>query len=211
MPSDRVIHIVDDDAAVRRTLARLLGAAGFTVHDYKGGRSLLDAVESLSEGCILTDMRMPGMDGFELQRRLAECGVRLPIIVMTGQGDVATAVRAMKAGAFDFIEKPFSDDLLLATIDAALATGNQPDGETADEKSRHESHEAAARIAALSPREREVLEAIVAGRLNKTIAHDLGVSVRTIEVHRAHLMARLGVRQVAGLVRLALLARRDGA
>jgi two-component system response regulator FixJ len=211
MPSDRVIHIVDDDAAVRRTLARLLGAAGFTVHDYKGGRSLLDAVESLSEGCILTDIRMPGMDGFELQRRLAECGVRLPIIVMTGQGDVATAVRAMKAGAVDFIEKPFSDDLLLATIDAALATGNQSDGETASEKSRHESHEAAARIAALSPREREVLEAIVAGRLNKTIAHDLGVSVRTIEVHRAHLMARLGVRQVAGLVRLALLARRDGA
>jgi two-component system response regulator FixJ len=211
MPSDRVIHIVDDDAAVRRTLSRLLAAAGFTVHDHEGGRSLLDAVGSLSDGCILTDVLMPGMDGLELQRRLVECGVRLPVIVMTGRGDVSTAVRAMKAGAVDFIEKPFSDDLLLATIDAALATSSQSGGQTASEKSRHESDDAAARIAALSPREREVLEAIVAGRLNKTIAHDLGVSVRTIEVHRAHMMARLGVRQVAGLVRLAILARRDGA
>jgi two-component system response regulator FixJ len=130
---------------------------------------------------------------------------------MTGQGDVPTAVRAMKAGAFDFIEKPFSDDLLIATIDAALATSGQSGGEAASEQNSHEGREAAVRIAALSPREREVLEAIVAGRLNKTIAHDLGVSVRTIEVHRAHIMARLGVHQIAALVRLAVLARRGGA
>jgi two-component system response regulator FixJ len=146
------------------------------------------------------DVRMPEMDGLQVQGRLRELHVGLPVIVMTGHGDVQTAVRAMKAGAVDFIEKPFNDEVLLSTIEAALARG------AATDRNR-EAEDAAWRIAKLSRREREVLDALVSGRPNKVIAFDLGISVRTVEVHRARMMERLGVRQLAEAVRLAVMAR----
>ncbi len=143
---------------------------------------------------------MPGMNGLELQARFNELGIRLPVIVMTGQGDVATAVQAMKAGAIDFIEKPFADDLLLSTIETALATA-------AGRASRKRTiGDAAALIAMLSPRERQVLEGILAGRSSKMIAHDFGISTRTVEVHRARMLERLGTRGIAEAIRLAVMA-----
>jgi two-component system response regulator FixJ len=145
-------------------------------------------------------MRMPGMDGLEGQARLIRLGVSLPVIVMTDHGDVQSAVRAMKAGAVDFIEKPFDDDTLLNAIEAALAKVGQPAHE-------REAAQAAQRIATLSPREREVLDALLTGRANKVIAFDLGISVRTVEVHRARMMERLGTRQLAEAIRLGVMAQ----
>lgn len=200
MRVERTVHIVDDDAAVRRSLERLLDSAGLKTVSYEGSAAFLDAAAGLSSGCVLLDLRMPGMDGLELQARLLQLGVSLPVIVMTGQADVPSAVRAMKAGAVDFIEKPHNDEALLSAIEAALARAGRadPDGEAA---------EARQRIAALSPRERQVLDALVAGRPNKVIAFDLGISVRTVEVHRSRMMERLGVRQLAEAIRLAVTAR----
>jgi two-component system response regulator FixJ len=200
MPAERTVHVVDDDAAVRRSLERLLDAAGFAVVAYATATALLEAASRLSGGCILLDVRMPGMDGFQLLARLNELGVKLPVIVMTGQSDVRTAVRAMKAGAADFIEKPFDDEDLLKSIELALTNTGRDDRD-------REIADAAHRISMLSRREREVLDALVAGHPNKTIAFDLGISVRTVEVHRARMMDRLGIRQLAEAVRLAVLAR----
>jgi two-component system response regulator FixJ len=200
MPIDRTVHVVDDDAAVRRSLERLLDAAGFQAVSYESPAAFLRAAPGLAAGCVLLDMRMPGMDGLQVQACMLELGIALPIVVMTGQGDVQSAVRAMKAGAVDFIEKPYDDDTLIKAIEAALARAGQagPDDESA---------EAVRRVAALSRREREVLDALVAGRPNKVIAHDLGLSTRTVEVHRARMMSRLGVRQLGEAVRLSVLAR----
>lgn len=200
MTADRTVHVVDDDAAVRRSLERLLHSASHACVSYPTPAAFLDAVRELPGGCILLDVRMPDMDGLELQDRLIQLGVTLPVIVMTGQGDVQTAVRAMKAGAVDFIEKPFDDEALLGAIEVALARVGRPDQTLA-------STEAAQRIAALSPRERQVLDALVSGRSNKQIAFDLGLSVRTVEVHRARMMERLGARQLAEAIRLAVMAR----
>jgi two-component system, LuxR family, response regulator FixJ len=199
MPIERTVHIVDDDWAVRRSLERLLGSAGLKTVSYEGGPSFLDTAAGLADGCVLLDLRMPGMDGLELQARLVKLGVPLPVIVITGQGDVQSAVRAMKAGAVDFIEKPYGDEALLATVEAALARPSRTDrqGEAADARRR---------VAALSPREHEVLDALVAGKSNKVIAYDLGISVRTVEVHRARMMERLGVRQLAEAIRIAVMA-----
>ena len=197
--ADPVIHVVDDDPGVRRSLRRLLETAGLAVRTYESGAAFIAASAALSVGCVLVDVRMPGMDGLELQARLKDAFFDLPIIMMTGQGNVLTAVHAMKGGAVDFLEKPFSDDLLLKTIETALVARDQ-------DQHRKEIIDAAARVAALSPRESEVLDAVLAGRPNKTIAFDLGLSVRTVEVHRARMMERLGVRQVAEAVRLAVLA-----
>lgn len=200
MTADRTVHVVDDDAAVRRSLERLLHSASHACVSYPTPAAFLDAVRELPGGCILLDVRMPDMDGLELQDRLIQLGVTLPVIVMTGQGDVQTAVRAMKAGAVDFIEKPFDDEALLGAIEVALARVGRPDQTLA-------STEAAQRIAALSPRERQVLDALVSGRSNKQIAFDLGLSVRTVEVHRARMMERLGARQLAEAIRLAVMAQ----
>jgi two-component system response regulator FixJ len=197
---DRTVHVVDDDAAVRRSLERLLDTAGFRVVSYDSSSAFLKAARVLLAGCVLLDIQMPGVDGLAVQARLNRLGVPLPVIVMTAHGDVARAVQAMKAGAVDFLEKPFDDETLLNAIEAALAKAGRRVGD-------REPVEAAQRIATLSPREREVLDGLMTGRPNKVIAFDLGISVRTVEVHRARMMERLGTRKLADAVRLAVLAK----
>lgn len=195
------VHVVDDDEAVRRAVAMLLRSADFGAEAYPSGMALLDALSSAVEGrtdCVLTDIRMPGLDGLELLRCLKARGFRWPVVVMTAHGDVPTAVRAMKAGASDFIEKPFDDEALLAVIGAAVDKAQAP----------AVAVKAAARIAQLSPREREVLDLLMAGKSNKVIARDLGLSPRTVEIHRARLMTRLGVGSLAEAVRIAVRAER---
>jgi two-component system, LuxR family, response regulator FixJ len=198
MPAERTIHVVDDDAAVRLSLERLLGSMGFATVSYTTAIAFLLEAQHLLGGCVLLDVKMPGISGLEVLARLRAIGFVPPIIVITGQGDIQTAVLAMKAGAFDFLEKPYEDEVLLAAIEAALATS--PDDHI------HQAVDSARRIARLSPREREVLDALVAGASNKVIAFDLGLSVRTVEVHRARMMNRLGTHQLAEAIRLAVLA-----
>ena len=202
----RAVHVIDDDDAVRRALAMLFRSAGIPAETHPSGLAFLEALPSVREeavGCVLTDVRMPGLDGLELLRRLKRAGFGRPVVVMTAHGDVSTAVRAMKAGAVDFVEKPFDDEALLAAIEAALGTPQASGGAEVDAA-------AAARIAALSPREREVLDLLIAGKPNKLIARDLGLSPRTVEVHRARLMARLGAGSLAEAVRLAVQAGLGG-
>jgi two-component system response regulator FixJ len=190
MTSKRIVHVVDDDAAIRRAMARLLRSAGLETVAYETAQAILNAAPNLTSGCILLDVRMPEMDGLELLARLGEFGIDLPVIVLTGHGDVPTAVKAMKAGAVDFIEKPIDEAQLFTAIDAALA-----------EKKPGARHRAVAgateQMTLLSRRERQVLEVIAGGRPNKLIAYDLGISVQTVEVHRAHMLDRLGVRNIA--------------
>jgi two-component system, LuxR family, response regulator FixJ len=200
MSSEKKVYVVDDDAAVRRSLERLLDAAGFEPVCFGSPMAFVEAIPKLSGGCVLLDMRMPTLDGLAVQAQLAKLESSLPVIVITGQGDVQTAVRAMKAGAIDFIEKPFDDELLIEAIEAALTRSER-------QHPGREAIEAVDRLAALSPREREVLNALMAGHPNKVIAYDLGISVRTVEVHRARMMHRLGVRQLAEAIRLAVIAR----
>ncbi len=198
--AERVIYIVDDDPAVRRSLERLLDAADFQWVPFATPKAFLDVAGSLPAGCALVDLRMPEVNGLEVQEQLHLMNADLPVIVMTGQGDVQSAVRAMKAGAVDFIEKPYSDDALIGAIESALKRSARKD--------RTEDMAAAASLVeTLTPRERQVLEALVAGHSNKVIAFDLGISVRTVEVHRARMMDRLAVRQFAEAVRLAVLAK----
>jgi two-component system response regulator FixJ len=199
MAAERFIYVIDDDPAIRRSLERLLDAVGFQVASYATPKAFLDVAGSLPWGCALLDLRMPEMDGFEVYARLRLINPDLPVIVVTAQGDVQTAVRAMKAGAVDFIEKPYSDDTSIGAIESALKTGAAR-GRTDDIAA------AAALIDTLSPRERQVLEALVAGQPNKVIAFELGISVRTVEVHRSRMMDRLGVHQFAEAVRLLVLA-----
>jgi two-component system response regulator FixJ len=200
MMADRTVYVVDDDAAVRRSLERLLDVAGFHVVSYESPSAFLEAASGLSAGCILLDIRMPAVDGLEVQARLNRLRVQLPVIVMTGHGDVPSAVRAMKAGAVDFLEKPFGDETLLQAIEGAFVKVNRLIGD-------RDAERAAQRIATLSPREREVLDALLAGRPNKVIAFDLNISVRTVEVHRARMMGRLGTKQFADAIRLAMMAK----
>ncbi|HEV7328486.1 MAG TPA: response regulator [Bosea sp. (in: a-proteobacteria)] len=199
MVDARFVYVVDDDPAIRRSLERLLDAAGFRVTSFATPAAFLGVADNLAMGCVMLDLRMPKMDGFEVLARLAQLNPDLPVIVITAQGDVPTAVRTMKAGAVDFIEKPYSDDALIAAIEAALNTGAAK-GRAGDIAA------AALLIDSLSPREREVLEALVAGQPNKIIAFSLGLSVRTVEVHRSRMMDRLGVRQLGQAVRLSVLA-----
>lgn len=194
------VHIVDDEPAVRRSLARLLQSAGFGTAHYQSGSAFLAAARAgLSTGCLLLDVRMPGMDGLEVQSRLNELRSSLPVIVMTGHGDVQTAVRAMKGGAADFIEKPVIADVLFRAIEEAQSGGRR-------RARQREAAQAAERIDTLSPRERQVLEALAAGHSNKMIAYDLNLSVRTVEVHRARMLERLGTHSLAEAVRLMVMA-----
>jgi two-component system response regulator FixJ len=204
MPPDPVVHLVDDDEAVRQSLAFLLTSAGFAVRTYPAAAAFLDALVAVQPGCVVTDIRMPGLSGLELQRELIGRRIALPVIVMTGHGDVKLAVEAMKAGAVDFIEKPFADDVFIAAIRTAL------DRYARDASLHDEANAVAARLQTLTPREREVLDGLLAGRPNKTIAFDLNISARTVEVHRANLMAKMGASSLSELVRAVLLSRTPG-
>jgi two-component system response regulator FixJ len=196
---DPIVFVVDDDDAVRDSLSLLLETSGHRVRAFGSAQNLLDALTPEAHGCIIADVRMPGMDGLELQERLAARRIGLPVIIMTGHGDVPIAVRAMKAGAVDFIEKPFAEEPLLETVRLALVQ-SQRDRRRSGEPSAEE------RLAQLTTREREVLEAMVAGHPNKAIAHLLQISPRTVEIHRARVMEKTGARSLSHLVRLALQA-----
>jgi two-component system response regulator FixJ len=196
---DRIVHIVDDDAAVRQSLAFLLGSAGLTVRLYDSASAFLAELSAVKSGCLVTDVRMPGMTGIELLQQLRARACGLPAIVITGHGDVPLAVEAMKAGAIDFIEKPFDQEALLHAVHAALNRGMG--GERGDDPA------IAAKLATLSERERQVLEGLVAGHPNKTIAYDLGISPRTVEVYRANLMTKMGARSLSELIRMAIIAK----
>lgn len=194
-----VIHLIDDDDGVRQSLAFSLTAAGLAVRSYGSATAFLAALPGLQPGCVVTDIRMPGVDGLELQRRLAVVRTDMPVIIMTGHGDVRLAVQAMKAGAVDFIEKPFDDEVLLTAIRTALDRYDRTGTREAD------AAEVRGKRAALSIREEEVLQGLLIGHPNKTIAYDLKLSVRTVEVHRANLMAKMGAGSLADLVRMVLV------
>ena len=198
MPDSPIIHIVDDDAAVRQSLAFLLSSAGLAVRLYDSATAFLAVLPKVTGGCLITDMRMPGMTGLELLHELRAKACGLPAIVVTGHGDVPLAVEAMKAGAVDFIEKPFDQEAILAAVQVALECGPARD--------RGEDAAIAARLASLSERERQVLDGLIAGHPNKTIAHDLGISPRTVEVYRANLMTKMAARSLSELIRMAVLA-----
>ncbi len=198
--SNNVVHLIDDDADVRRALAFLLGTAGLAVRIYESASEFLAQDMKTLSGCVVTDVRMPGIDGLELLRRLAASAVPLPVVVMTGHADVPLAVEAMKAGAIDFIEKPFDDDLLLSAIRVALERYDS----TGDREI--EIGRIRAKLRLLTAREREVLAGMLAGRPNKIIAYDLGLSTRTVEAHRAKLMTKLAATSLSQLVRMALVA-----
>lgn len=201
MSSDgAVVHVIDDDEAVRQSTAFLLRAANIQVQTYETATAFLEALPQVRPGCIVTDVRMPGMSGIELLQRLRTLKFALPVIVITGHGDVPLAVEAMKAGAMDFIEKPFDDEVLLGAVRAALGA------HASDIERQALKSEINSRIASLSNREREVLEGLVAGHPNKTIAYDLGISPRTVEIYRANLMTKMEAASLSSLVRMALLA-----
>ncbi|MCP1472025.1 two-component system response regulator FixJ [Sphingobium sp. OAS761] len=194
------IYVVDDDEAIRRSLSFLLKTSGFVVQPFEGGLPFLKVAGRLASGCVLLDVRMPDMDGLEVQRELRARGVMLPVIIMTGHGDVDMAVAAMKAGASDFIEKPFEKAALLACIEAARRQSVAARGADA------RAQEAQARLNVLTDRERDVLNGLIDGLPNKTIAYDLGISPRTVEIHRANLMQKLEVRSLAEALRIAFHA-----
>ena len=197
----RLIHLVDDDEAIRRSVGFMLKTSGHDVRTYESGLELLKSVPNLEPGCILLDIRMPGMDGLEVQSALRDKGVTLPVIIMTGHGDVTLAVQAMKAGAVDFIEKPFEKAVLLSAIEHGIERLRQ------SAANRERADDAAVRLGVLTPREREVLDGLAKGLPNKTIAYDLGISPRTVEIHRANLMTKLGVRSLSEALRIAFAAQ----
>jgi two-component system, LuxR family, response regulator FixJ len=195
---DVVVHIVDDEEAVRNSLAFLLGTSGFAVRTHETATSFLAIAPSIRNGCLITDLRMPDIDGVELLRRLGEIGAMLPAIVITGHGDVQMAVEAMKNGAQDFIEKPFSEEVLIGSITKAVdRAAARLQGEAVNEA-------ILTRIASLSDREVQVMGGVVAGRPNKTIAFDLGISPRTVDVYRAGLMGKMQAKSLPELVRMTM-------
>ncbi|MDR3504937.1 MAG: response regulator FixJ [Acidocella sp.] len=204
MQPDPVVHLIDDDEAVRQSLAFLLTSAGFAIRTYASATAFLDALVAVQPGCVVTDVRMPGLSGLDLQRELISRRIGLPVIVMTGHGDVKLAVEAMKAGAVDFIEKPFQDETMISAIRTAF------DRYARDARHSDETNAVEARLNALTVREREVLDGLLAGRPNKTIAYDLNISARTVEVHRANLMTKMGAASLPELVRMVLLSRTPG-
>jgi len=204
MTDRRMIHIVDDEDAIRRSASFMLKTSGFDVQSWPSGVAFLKEVRNVESGCILLDVRMPQMDGLEVQQALSASGVSMPVIVLTGHGDIGIAVRAMKAGAIDFIEKPFEKAKLLEAIEAGFAQLGDKAGRAA------RTHDALTVIAGLTDRERDVLEGLAQGLPNKTIAFDLGISPRTVEVHRANLMTKLSVRTLSDALRLAFAAGLGG-
>lgn len=200
MADRAVVYAVDDDVAMRESLAFLLDAAGFTVVAFETASSFLEALPGIESGCVVTDVRMPGIDGIELLRRVKRAKPALSVIVITAHGEIPLAVQAMKLGAIDFLEKPFEDERLVDAIRAAVAN-------TTDRaKAEAAATQIASRVAALSPREHQVMEGLVAGLSNKTIARDLSISPRTVEVYRDNVMTKLQAASLSELVRLAVRA-----
>jgi two-component system response regulator FixJ len=199
MATERIVYVLDDDDAVLRSLERLLSSANFKPITFNRPDVFLKAARTFESGCVLLDVQLSGISGLEVQQQLHLMRNDLSVIVMTGEGDIHTAVRAMKAGAADFLEKPYSDHALLEAIRAAFANEPPPDRNS-------DIEDAIRRVAMLTPREREVLDGLLAGKPNKLIAYHLGISVRTVEVHRARMMERLGLRQLAEAIRLGVMA-----
>jgi two-component system, LuxR family, response regulator FixJ len=200
MARDPVIHVIDDDSAARESLTFLLETADFTVRAYDSARAFLDVTGAAQVDCIITDVRMPEIDGIELLRRLKERNIGWPVIVITGHADVPLAVEAMKQGAVDFIEKPYESKVLLDAVRSALRSHEQSAARESEKAAFRE------RMAGLSPRERQVLSGLVAGHPNKMIAHELGISDRTVEIYRANVMTKMEATSLSQLVRMALIA-----
>jgi len=202
--TEAMVHVIDDDDAARDSLAFLFESADIAVETYASGAAFLAVAPTLSDGCIVTDVRMPEINGIELLKRLKAQAIALPVIVITGHADIALAVEAMKSGAVDFMEKPFDDEAMLRAVRAALARQG---------KAREEGREKAdirLRLAALTNREQQVLEGLVAGHANKRIAHDLDISPRTVEIYRAHVMTKMDAASLSELVRMALIVGTTG-
>ena len=200
MPDRGKVYVIDDDEAMRDSLDFLLGAADFHVTLFESAQHFLEAVSGVGFGCVVSDVRMPGIDGIELLKRLKASHHTLPVVIMTGHGDVPLAVEAMKLGAVDFLEKPFEDDRLIGMIDAALRQGES------SARSEAVALDISTRIASLSPRERQVMDGLIAGLSNKLIARDYDISPRTIEVYRANVMTKMQAGSLSELVRLAMRA-----
>jgi two-component system response regulator FixJ len=198
MPETKLVHVIDDDDAVRDSLSFLLRTANFNVATYQSATHFLEALTKDIDGCVITDVRMPVMSGLDLLKRLRGLSCMIPVIVITGHGDVQLAVEAMKAGAIDFLEKPFDDERVLAAVRSALALRN------ADSERTDRRHEIEERLDSLSQRERQVLDGLVAGLPNKTIAYDLGISPRTVEVYRANVMTKMQAGSLSELIRMVL-------
>jgi len=194
-----IVHVIDDDEALRDSLAFLLRSADLEVMSHSSAAAFLDALPLTGLTCIITDVRMPGLTGIDLLRRVKELGIEVPVIVITGHGDVPLAVEAMRFGAVDFLEKPFDDEILLQSVRAALRQ------QAGTAKRQSERADIEGRLATLSPRERDVLGGLVAGRANKQIAFDLGISPRTVEIYRANLMDKMQAGSLSDLVRMALI------
>lgn len=195
------VYLVDDEAAVRRSVGFMLKTSGYDVESFESGEAFLKAAAQLAPGCVLLDVRLGGMDGLAVQQALKDRGIILPVVIITGHGDVALAVRAMKAGAVDFLEKPFEKAALVTSIENALRRN-----EGREELARM-AEQARAHLNALTPRERDVLNGLVDGQSNKVIAYDLGISPRTVEIHRANLMSKLGVNSLSDALKIAFTAR----
>ena len=200
MQTEAIIYVIDDDEAVRQSLEFLLKTAGIAVRGFDSAKAFLEVLPQVGFGCIITDVRMPEITGIDLLRKIKEAKRDLPVIVITGHGDISLAVEAMNIGAVDFLEKPFDDDHLLTAVRNAL------DREAGQAKRKAEVIDIQDKLAALSNRERQVLEGLVAGNANKTIAFDLGISPRTVEIYRANLMTKMAANSLSDLVRMAMVA-----
>ncbi len=201
MSNAKLVHVIDDDEAVRDSLSFLLRAADFNVVAYQSATQFLESLKRDMDGCVITDVRMPDMSGLDLLRSLRGSSCMIPVIVMTGHGDIQLAVEAMKAGALDFLEKPFDDERVLTAVQSALEVRR------AQEERVGRRSEVEKRLESLSQRERQVLDGLVAGLPNKTIAHELGISPRTVEVYRANVMTKMQAGSLSELVRMVLLVR----
>jgi FixJ family two-component response regulator len=199
MNAEAVVHIIDDDASLRDALASLFRSVGLKIHSYGSARDFIDAPRLDVLGCIVLDVRLPGMSGIDFQARLTDLGILLPVVLMTGHGDIPMSVKAMKAGAIDFLAKPFRDQDMLDAVSAAIERDRAR--RSADSKAA----EIRARFATLSPREQQVMTLVTAGKLNKQIAGDLGLSEITVKIHRGAAMRKMGAGTLADLVRMAEL------